>query len=159
MFRDFTHQTPLETLGATLVTDLEKIWAALSKPEHSLQAKITDYFDFAFHAVAHKIYAHDQFLRGLESLRSRFFDMGASDYLLKPAYHKGIPADGFPHYAAGIWDKVVHNRDLDLPTEQILLSQYRCDELAKSAFKSFSLAIKHFKPLLDAGGAIKTLCI
>lgn len=33
-------------------------------------------------------------------------------------------------YASSIWDKVLTNKDLDLPTQQELLAQYRCDEIS-----------------------------
>jgi hypothetical protein len=33
-------------------------------------------------------------------------------------------------YASSIWDTVLTNKDLDLPTQQELLAQYRCDEIS-----------------------------
>jgi hypothetical protein len=56
-------------------------------------------------------------------------DKRDENYVFKPRYHKRIPADGFPHYASAIWEKIITNRDLDLPTQQELLAQYRCDEI------------------------------
>lgn len=50
--------------------------------------------------------------------------------MFRPEYHKRIPADGYNMYASSIWDKVLTNKDLDLPTQQELLAQYRCDEIS-----------------------------
>ena len=71
--------------------------------------------------------------------------------MFKPSYHKGVPVDGFSKYAADIWDKIVHNRDLDLPTQQQLLAQYRCDEISKTIYQGFAIAIKVFKIPLEEG--------
>lgn len=60
----------------------------------------------------------------------RFNDPENQDFVFKPEYHKRIPADGYHIYASGIWDKVLTNKDLDLPTQQELLAQYRCDEIS-----------------------------
>ena len=34
-------------------------------------------------------------------------------------------------------DQIVANKDLDLPTQQVLLAQYRCDEIASEVEKAF----------------------
>ena len=86
-----------------------------------------------------------------------------------PEYHRRIPADGFPMYASGIWEQIVDNKDLDLPTQQELLAQFRCDEIAREALISFDERIapledkqaeyaKTGKPSLlpDLGPAMKT---
>jgi hypothetical protein len=61
--------------------------------------------------------------------------------LLLPEYHRRIPADGFPVYAQGVWDQIVHNKDLDLPTQQELLAQFRCDEIAREVLVLFDETI------------------
>ena len=58
-----------------------------------------------------------------------------------PEYHRRIPADGFSVYAEGVWDQIVHNKDLDLPTQQELLAQFRCDEIAREVMVAFDEAI------------------
>jgi hypothetical protein len=57
--------------------------------------------------------------------------------IFQPQYHRRIPADGFPAYAEGIWDQIVHNKDLDLPTQQELLAQFRCDEISREVLVAF----------------------
>lgn len=58
-----------------------------------------------------------------------------------PEYHRRIPADGFSVYAEGIWDQIVNNKDLDLPTQQELLAQFRCDEISKEVMVAFDLVV------------------
>jgi hypothetical protein len=75
-------------------------------------------------------------------LMGRFVQETNEAVVFQPQYHKKIPADGFGHYISSIWvrcmqrhahrckEKITQNKDLDLPTQQQLLAQYRCDEIA-----------------------------
>lgn len=69
-------------------------------------------------------------MRWLFNYQIRFNDPENPDFVFRPEYHKRIPADGYNMYASSIWDKVLTNKDLDLPTQQELLAQYRCDEIS-----------------------------
>jgi hypothetical protein len=71
VLRDATGVAPLESLADTLKTDLEKIWGSISKPAGKENAKISDYFDFAFNAISHKVYAKEKFDLDLKDLRHR----------------------------------------------------------------------------------------
>ncbi|KAI8997170.1 RHD3/Sey1 [Pilobolus umbonatus] len=152
VIRDFVGATPLENLAKTLKADLEKIWDSLSKPEGLENCKITDYFDFMFTGLPHKILLPDKFDQEVAKLRKRFNDPQNPDFVFRPEYHKRIPADGYYMYASNIWDKVLTNKDLDLPTQQELLAQYRCDEISNAAFEIFKEKISPFKsPILEKG--------
>jgi hypothetical protein len=59
-----------------------------------------------------------------------------------PEYHRRIPADGFSVYAEGVWNQIVDNKDLDLPTQQELLAQFRCDEISREVLVAFDEAIQ-----------------
>ncbi|KAJ3281929.1 Dynamin-like GTPase that mediates homotypic ER fusion [Borealophlyctis nickersoniae] len=157
VIRDFTGMTPVVNLSSTLVKDLERIWAGLVKPAGKEDCLIGDYFDFAFAALPHKIFAAEKFNAETDSLRSRFVNKANPDFAFLPHYHKHIPADGFPKFAESIWEKIVNNRDLDLPTQQQLLAQYRCDEIARVVYESFSEAIKGYRSQLEAGKVLESL--
>ncbi|KAF2462362.1 GTP-binding protein Sey1 [Lineolata rhizophorae] len=144
--------TPLANLRATLLQDLSRIWSTLSKPQGLENSKIDDYFDFAFAALPHKLLQPEKFEVEVEKLGGRFREgykgprkVGLieeeSAPVFLPEYHRRIPADGFPHYAEGIWDQIVNNKDLDLPTQQELLAQFRCDEISREVMVSFDEAI------------------
>ncbi|KAI7876131.1 RHD3/Sey1 [Mucor mucedo] len=145
VIRDFVGSTPLENLAKTLKADLEKIWASLAKPEGLEDCKITDYFDFMFTGLPHKILLPDKFDEEVAKLRLRFNDPQDPNFVFRPEYHKRIPADGYHMYASSIWDKVLTNKDLDLPTQQELLAQYRCDEISNAAFEVFKERIAPYK--------------
>jgi protein SEY1 len=156
VIRDFLGTTPLQNLRNTLMQDLTRIWASLSKPPGMEKSQIQDYFDFAFSALPHKLYQPDQFTKEVGKMATRFKEGhrgGRRDALMGefeggvflPEYHRRIPADGFSHYAEGIWDQIVNNKDLDLPTQQELLAQFRCDEISREVLVGFDEAIIPFE--------------
>ncbi|OBZ83027.1 Protein SEY1 [Choanephora cucurbitarum] len=150
VIRDLVGTTPLDNLASVLRSDFEKNWESLSKPEDLKDCKITDYFDFMFIGLPHKILQPDQFNNEVINLRKRFNDPSNPDYVFRPEYHKRIPADGYELYASSIWDKILTNKDLDLPTQQELLAQYRCDEIANNAFDIFREQLAPLKsPVLE----------
>jgi hypothetical protein len=148
VIRDHIGTTPLKNLQNTLIQDLNKLWSAISKPAGLENSRIEDYFDFAFVALPHKILQPEKFEEAINKLALRFREgyndpkksglLDEADLpIFLPQYHRRIPADGFPAYAEGIWDQIVHNKDLDLPTQQELLAQFRCDEIAREVLVVF----------------------
>ncbi|KAF7305921.1 Protein SEY1 [Mycena chlorophos] len=157
VIRDHIGQTPLANLQATLTADLMRIWESLSKPQELADRQLSDYFDLSFTALPHKILAADKFESEVLNLRKRFTDKDSSDYLFKPAYHKRIPADGVAFYMENIWEQVQSNKDLDLPTQQELLAQFRCDEISTVALSEFNEQAKSQKRPVEGGKVVDGL--
>ncbi|KAG6919378.1 Dynamin-like GTPase that mediates homotypic ER fusion [Tephrocybe rancida] len=157
VIRDHIGVTPLANLEATLTADLTRIWESLAKPTELKDRKLSDYFDLAFTTLPHKILSADKFEAEVQDLRTRFVNKSSEDYLFKPAYHKRIPADGVAFYMEGIWDQVQSNKDLDLPTQQELLAQFRCDEISAVAFSEFSEQAKSQKRPVESGRVVEGL--
>jgi hypothetical protein len=108
--------------------------------------------------LPHKILLPEKFNEEVANLRQRFNDPQNANFVFRPEYHKRIPADGYHIYASGIWDKILTNKDLDLPTQQELLAQYRCDEIAQAAFDIFATHLQAFKqPILEKGQTLADL--
>ncbi|KAA6409582.1 MAG: protein SEY1 [Lasallia pustulata] len=158
VIRDHLGTTPLSNLRNTLVQDLTRIWSGLSKPPGMEKSKIEDYFDFAFAALPHKILQPEKFVSEVAKLGTRFReahrdprrdslrgDQELEGGVFLPEYHRRIPADGFSIYAQGVWDQIVNNKDLDLPTQQELMAQFRCDEISREVLEIFDEAILPFE--------------
>ena len=157
VIRDHLGTTPLVNLRNTLLQDLSRIWSGLNKPPGLEKSKIDDYFDFAFAALPHKILQPDRFVSEVEKLGTRFRDGYRdsrrdafksdqdSDGIFLPEYHRRIPADGFSIYAQQVWDQIVNNKDLDLPTQQELMAQFRCDEISREVLEGFDETITPFE--------------
>ncbi|CAE6489237.1 unnamed protein product [Rhizoctonia solani] len=157
VIRDHIGATPLANLSATLQADMQKIWDGLVKPEGLGHAQLTDYFDLTFTTLPHKLLQPDKFEEEVVKLRSRFADRTNPDFVFKPSYHKRIPADGVAHYMEGIWEQVQTNKDLDLPTQQELLAQFRCDEIAAVALSEFDTESKSTRRPIESGKVVEGL--
>ncbi|GAA5977656.1 hypothetical protein JCM11641_006892 [Rhodosporidiobolus odoratus] len=155
VIRDHIGATPLQNLTNTLTADLQRLWSGLSKPSGLESSSIDDFFDLDFVALPHKLLQPDQFEDKVKELRGRFDKktMTGSEEgtVFKSKYHKRIPADGISAYMGTIWDAVVSNKDLDLPTQQELLAQFRCGEIASAAFEAFAAKVKVFPSIGGAG--------
>ncbi|KTW30242.1 hypothetical protein T552_00719 [Pneumocystis carinii B80] len=153
--RDYVGTTPLKNLSSILKSDLERIWNLLAKPEKLENSIINDFFDLQFTTLSHMMLAPEEFEQDIVELRKRFFDRSNANFVFRSKYYKRVPADGFSVYVKGIWEKIITNKDLDLPTQQQLLAQYRCDEISKAILESIELTIKtleksiHTKKFLD----------
>ena len=157
VIRDHLGTTPLANLRNTLMQDLTRIWSGLNKPAGLEKSKIDDYFDFAFAALPHKILQPERFVSEVAKLGTRFSE-GHRDPrrdplradqdeagIFLPEYHRRIPADGFSIYAEQVWDQIVNNKDLDLPTQQELMAQFRCDEISREVLVGFDESIVPFE--------------
>ncbi|KAI9571146.1 RHD3/Sey1 [Boletus coccyginus] len=157
VIRDHLGVTPLSNLQNTLTADLLRIWDSLSKPAGLAEARLSDYFDLAFTALPHKILTAQKFEDEVALLRERFTTKGREDYVFKDVYHKRIPADGVAVYMENIWEQVQTNKDLDLPTQQELLAQFRCDEISTAALVEFNEQAKSQKRPIEAGRVVEGL--
>jgi protein SEY1 len=176
--RDYTGLTPLDNLVAILQRDMENVWTSVTKvccwiqlayvqfyvlssltlhhtqPKDKESSTLADYFDFRYAALPHKVFAAQAFEQEAAALRARFYEPSHPDYLFSPQYHKRIPADGFPLFANSIWEKIVNNRDLDLPTQQELLAKFRCDDIFQVVRAEFISFLAPFKKQLEAGQVV-----
>lgn len=157
VIRDHIGVTPLSNLQTTLTADLTRIWDSLSKPPALAQAQLLDYFDLAFTALPHKILESQKFEDEVAKLRERFVDKSRENYVFRDIYHKRIPADGVAVYMENIWEQVQSNKDLDLPTQQELLAQFRCDEISSAALGEFNEQAKSQKRPIEAGKVVQGL--
>ncbi|KAL9644517.1 hypothetical protein ABK040_009381 [Willaertia magna] len=132
--------TDISTLREQILKDIEKIWNSLMKPKQFENSQVTDFFDFEFTSLPHKELQGELFVTEVNEMRSRFIcddEENYKNYLFKPIYKKSVPIDGFEHYANGIWQVIIENKDLDIPTQKEMLAMYRCDEISSILFKDF----------------------
>lgn len=54
-------------------------------------------------------------------------------------------------------EQVQSNKDLDLPTQQELLAQFRCDEIANVALEQFAQQVKPFRKPIESGKVVEDL--
>ena len=130
VIRDHVGVTPLSSLGETITSELEKVWSDLSKPAGCETASLNDFFDLKFVGLAHKLLQEEKFVEDVKKLGDSFVLKDDEEYYFKPQYHQNLPLDGWTMYAENCWDQIENNRDLDLPTQQILVARFKTDEIA-----------------------------
>ncbi|SCU79332.1 LANO_0A05886g1_1 [Lachancea nothofagi CBS 11611] len=138
VIRDHVGVTPLTSLQETLEAELQEIWAGLTKPEGCEDKTLADFFDLKFTALAHKVLQPDAFMENVGTLGSRFANESDPHVsYFKPAYHHNLPIDGWTMYANNCWNQIETNKDLDLPTQQILVAKFKTEEIAQQSFGAF----------------------
>ena len=131
--RDFLGGTPAANLQSILLTDMQRIWESLQRPERLKAVPITGLFRFEFAFLPHRILRPAEFAQCATELGERFQVARPGDGgfgLFEPSSAKRVPIDGLARYGQSIWERIMANKDLDLPTQQELLAQYRCDEIS-----------------------------
>lgn len=161
LFRDHTlpeddEHTPLDYFVGVITEDMAKIWDSISKPEAFASSKVTDFFDFRFVSLPHKVHKSKEFKRQVEELKHRFLDPANPDRLLSKNYKKDIPADGFAKYAENIWSVIQENKDLNIPTQKEMLSMFRCEQMAATAYEHFVSQLEAINQILDKGSLVQT---
>jgi len=108
------------------------------KPKEFEESQVTDFFDFEFTSLPHKELQSELFETEIEDMRARFVDdEDDMNYVFKKQYKKSVPIDDFEMYARGIWQVIVDNKDLDIPTQKEMLAMYRCDEISSALYRNF----------------------
>lgn len=138
VIRDHVGVTPLKSLQESLITELEQIWSELNKPTGCEETTLYDFFDLEFKGLGHKLLQEEQFYDDVKSLGDSFIDSESNEYLLKPNYHHKLPIDGWNMYAEQCWEQIENNRDLDLPTQQILVARFKTEDIANEAYAKFT---------------------
>jgi hypothetical protein len=86
-------------------------------------------------------------------LRERFTNPTSPGYVFSKEYNKNIPLDGFSFFCKGIWERIESERDLDIPNQQTLLAQFRCDEIGRSVWEAgFESGVQRVRGIVDKGG-------
>lgn len=145
VIRDHLGSVPLANLGETIKSDLQKQWSEISKPAGLENSRFEDFFDVQFYGLPHKLLQAAEFERSAKLLSERFINEPYKDYIFSPKYHRNVPIDGWNHYAQNVWDQIEQNKDLDLPTQQILVARFRCEELLNEAWNVFEAEVKSRK--------------
>jgi len=120
-------QTPLATLETMLEDDIRKIWTKIKKPKCFEDTGADDFFEFHTIGLPSFFASLEDFRKGVQDLRRKWLTS------LRPAqYSRRVPADGFAHYCKSVWDTIVHESQLNIPSQKEMLATYRCEEI-KSA--------------------------
>ncbi|KAL0480835.1 3 TM domain-containing transmembrane protein, partial [Acrasis kona] len=146
VIRDHIAETsPLSVLRKQIQEDVDKIWTSIIKPPEFKDSSVMNFFDFKFTSLPHKVLQEKEWYERVSQLRNRFVDKNNEEFVFLDQYKKSVPIDGLNHFASSVWDVIISNKDLDLPTQKEMLAMYRCGEIAKEVFEQFNVATEEWQ--------------
>eukprot|EP00917_Polyrhabdina_sp_WS-2016_P021532 GHVP01046526.1.p1 GENE.GHVP01046526.1~~GHVP01046526.1.p1 ORF type:complete len:244 (-),score=39.39 GHVP01046526.1:23-754(-) len=119
----FPGQTSVRRISEQLSSSLENIWTEIQKENQSTR-KFEEFFELRVISFPHQLFEKEEFIKKCDETRSSL--------PFPSTYSRGIPADGFFLYCKNIWQKIVDNREIDIPGEKNLIGSFRCDEFKNS---------------------------
>ena len=107
VLRDFSSEEDNgQSIENTLKNNINQIWREIKKPMNLNDKIPSDFFDFEFLLMPHKIYLPQKFNDEVTKLRRRF-DLSASNSLfLRDSHQKDIPIDGLPAFISQVWNTI-----------------------------------------------------
>ncbi|XP_040368135.1 protein ROOT HAIR DEFECTIVE 3 homolog 2 [Rosa chinensis] len=132
--RDKIPETPLDKLKATLLEDIHKIWDEVPKPHEHESTHLSECFRVEVVAMSHYVYERKKFEEEVAELRQRFSNSISPGGLAGGDRRGVVPASGFSFSAQQIWKQIKENKDLDLPSLNVMVANFRCDDIAKQKF-------------------------
>ncbi|GAB2228010.1 hypothetical protein Droror1_Dr00009839 [Drosera rotundifolia] len=123
-------QSQVEALKRQLRKDVEKIWDTVHKPEQYMQSRLNEFFRVEIEALSHYEHKREEFDEEVVNLRLHLSKIIAPEGAF-------VPASGFSQFAQNVWEIIKTNRNLNLPTVEVLVARELSEETAKTTFDSF----------------------
>ncbi len=137
ILRDFDNRFHnFEKITKILKNDISNIWDEVKKPENYENKKIEDFFIFEFMSLSNYIYERTKFENEINELKIRFNNEN-NDYIFNNIISENIPCDGLGYYIFQIWNEILNEKDLDIPTQREMVSNYRCQEIKMNILKKY----------------------
>lgn len=123
-----------EKFEDNILKDIVKIWEEIKKPDNCINSKVFDFFEIEFVTLPHKVYQPDQFDSEVALLRERFLQNNKKYLFNHSVGNKNVPIDGFLKYCENVWDTIIHEKDLNIPSQKEMLAIFRCNEIKEQAY-------------------------
>jgi hypothetical protein len=134
VIRDFKDNENLDYIEKIITEDVHKLWNEIKKPKQFESVPPEKFFELRFFTMHNFVYEKEKFEADAKTLASRFRDEGNPFFYFKPIdISKNIPFDGLYLFAEKVWETIKENKELNLPSQKIIVSNFRCTELKKEA--------------------------
>ncbi|KAK4778143.1 hypothetical protein SAY87_018330 [Trapa incisa] len=135
VLRDKT-KSPLDTLKAKLIRDVEKIWGSIWKPPAHVKTQLHEIFNIEVVALSNYEDKPENFKEEVDCLKRKFFRSTTPGGLAGDR-SGAVPGSGFSINAEKLWQLIRQDQNLDLPSLKIMVSTHRCKQIAAKEFSSF----------------------
>ncbi|KAJ0614700.1 putative P-loop containing nucleoside triphosphate hydrolase [Helianthus annuus] len=148
VIRDKTTKTSPEILESKLRTEIRKIWDSVPKPEAHKYTHMSKFFNVEVELLSNYEYQNEQFMEEVADLRLKF-NQSIAPGGLNDDRRGVVPASGFSDNAQNIWKQIKENKDLNLPSQMIMVSTIRCEKILEDNYSSF---VENYKDWLPGVG-------
>lgn len=154
VLRDFDERYDVkERITQLILQDIHNLWKEIKKPEKYKDYSPNRFFEFEFITLSHKFYYEEKFEKETNELRSRL-TKNNFDYLFHHvAAEKNVPFDGISLYCKQLWNDIISNKDLNIPSQKEMLANFKCNEIKQNAL----LAVQNEIESLSLDSAAKLL--
>lgn len=134
VIRDFKETENLDYIKQIITEDVTRLWNEIKKPKQFEQAAPQDFFQLKFFPLSHFVYEKPKFEADTAELAVRLRDPKHPQFMFSQVdLTKNIPFDGLFMFAEKVWETIKENKELNLPSQKIIVSNFRCSEVRKEA--------------------------
>lgn len=135
VIRDWRILENEEHIKFILVKDMHKLWDSIKKTEKQSKINFDSVFCFEFITLRSFIYEEASFIEDVNQFRSRLMDPENPKNLFTGMNFNNIPIEDLYLYMSQTWRTVAENKDLNIPDQKIMVSNFRCSEIKEESFK------------------------
>ena len=107
-----------------LVQDVKRIWNEIKKPPHIKSEDIDSYFSFKVFLVNSLTHRKEKFEQDVAKLKGVIMGMDCLDF-------GNVPLSDFYLYMRSSWEIIDQNKDINIPGQVKMVSEFRCEEIKK----------------------------
>ena len=134
VIRDFKESENLEYIEKIITEDVTRLWKEIKKPKQFENANPEDFFHLGFFPLSHYVYEKPKFEADTARLAKRLRDPNDPQFVFNQVdLTKNIPFDGLFMFAEKVWETIKENKELNLPSQKVIVSNFRCGEVRKEA--------------------------
>jgi hypothetical protein len=134
VIRDYKDSENFEHIEKTIKGDVLKIWKEIKKPKIFEDVDPGQFFEVELFPVHNFVYEKPRFETDCAELASRFRDPKNKNFYFRGVdIQKNIPFDGMSAFTEQVWTSIKENKELNLPSQKIIVSNFRCATVRKES--------------------------
>lgn len=135
IIRDYIGITPIKNLIDIINNDVINVWKIITTSISSRSLNFNDFFTLEFFTLHHMLLQSELFDKDVKELEKSFTSETSFFAMIKS---NSIPIDGWILYIENCWKQILENKELDLPTQEVLVAKFKCDEIIVNIYDTFS---------------------
>lgn len=161
--RDWYARENEERIKAMLVEDMRRLWTTIKKTEAQAKIEFDQVFQFDFVHLRSLKYEEEHFEEDVAAFKDRLVNPANPANIWRGEDFKNIPIDALFLYMAQTWETIEQNKDLNIPNQKVMISNYRCTEIKEESLVDFRQRLTQLQltaedsPSFDISDQIKHL--